>query len=93
MTYPALHFRPKAALDADNNQDNIQDLAYAFMEDEVGRFDWRINWPKFKSNLGSQENVVNYVQAWLDTASISCNPQSIISYLDTFCSEQVGRWL
>jgi hypothetical protein len=72
------------------HQQDTEDLAYEFMEQEVGRFDWKTNWPKFKAN--HEGVLVKRVQAWLDYLGIDYDPNEIISFLDKMVESQNGKW-
>ncbi len=65
------------------------DLALTYMEDEVGRFDWRNNWPKIKETGSARQRI----QDWLDALRIEHDPDEIIAYLDNMVAERGGRWL
>lgn len=68
---------------------DTEDLALTFMEEEVGRFDWRNNWPKIKE----QGNARQRVQDWLNAIHVEHNPDEIVSYLDQLLDGRSGRWL
>jgi hypothetical protein len=70
---------------------DTEDLAFEFMEQEVGRLDWRNNWPKVKANLGP-EGIVRKVQAWLNYMGIEYDPGLIIAFLDDMVTNRNGNW-
>lgn len=69
---------------------DTEDLAYEFMEQEVGRFDWAANWPKFKANHAGI--LVQRVQAWLNYLGIDYDPNEIIQFLDHMVETGAGKW-
>ena len=68
---------------------DTEDLAFLFMEEEVGRHDWQNNWPKFKQTTDARQRV----QDWLRAMQIEHNPDEIISCLDRLVAARSGRWL
>jgi hypothetical protein len=69
---------------------DTEDLAYEFMEQEVGRFDWKNNWPRFKAN---HEGILTQrVQAWLDYIGIDYDANEIIRFLDKMVETTDGKW-
>lgn len=68
---------------------DIDDLACDFMEQSVGRHDWRNNWPKFKEK---HPELKQYVKAWLDRFEIDHDPQGLIDFLDRMAVTRSGRW-
>jgi hypothetical protein len=78
----ALQFRRRHSVDT-------EDLACQFMEDEVGRFDFRNNWKKLKET----QNVRQRIQQWLEALNVDGNPEEIIAYLDKLVAERAGNWL
>lgn len=66
-----------------------EDLALSFIEEEVGRFDWIANWPKFKQTTDARQRV----QDWLNALRIEHDPDEIIAYLDRLVAERSGKWL
>lgn len=78
---PELQFRTEAAHDT-------EDLALTFMEQEIGRHDWKNNWEKVKA----KGDVLIRIQNWLDALRVKHDPQSILDYLDQLGKERAGRW-
>jgi hypothetical protein len=72
------------------HQQDTEDLAYEFMEQEVGRYDWKNNWPKFKANHDGI--LVQRVQAWLDYLGIDYDANEIINFLDKMVKTENGKW-
>ena len=68
---------------------DTEDLAFLYMEEEVGRFDWRNNWLARKS----KGDVRAQVQAWLDDIKVQHNPDEIIAYLDKMVEHRTGSWV
>jgi hypothetical protein len=69
---------------------DAEDLAFVFMEEEIGRFDWKANWEKIKATGTATQRV----QDWLNTMQIdNQNPDELVRILDTVAAERSGRWL
>lgn len=68
---------------------DTEDLALLFIEEEVGRFDWKNNWPKVKESGDIRQRVAN----WLSALQIEHDPDEIVSHLDKLVAERSGRWL
>ncbi len=69
---------------------DTEDLAYEFIEQEVGRLDWKTNWPKFKAN--HEGILVQRVQAWLDYLGIEYDANALIQFLDHMVESRNGKW-
>ena len=65
---------------------NTEDLALLFMEEEVGRFDWKNNWEIVKQSGEARQRIEN----WLMTLGIQADSAEIIAFLDNL--KQTGRW-
>jgi hypothetical protein len=81
---PALIYRAK------QHPQDTEDIAYEFIEQEVGRLDWKNNWPKFKAN--HEGTLVNRIQRWLDYIGIEYDPKEIIKFLDDMVAGRNGKW-
>lgn len=68
---------------------DTEDLALTFMEEEVGRFDWKNNWPKIKATGTARQKV----QEWLNSLQVEHNPDEIVAFLDSMVDSRAGRWL
>jgi hypothetical protein len=68
---------------------DTEDLAFSFVEEEVGRFDWRNNWPKIKESGTARQKI----QDWLNALQVEHDPDEIILYLDRMLAERAGRWV
>ncbi len=69
---------------------DAEDLAFVFMEEEIGRFDWKNNWKKVKEQGTARQRV----QDWLSAMQLhDQNPDEIVNILDQVSSERSGRWL
>lgn len=68
------------------------DLAVDFMEQEVGRLDWRTNWPKFKERYPTREALQDRVREWLDRMEIDHEPDGVVRYLDGMLERMTGKW-
>lgn len=83
---PSVVYRPG------RHPQDTDDIAYEFVEQEVGRRDWRNNWPKFKSNQGDEAALERRIKAWLDYVGIEYDPKEIIQFLDRMVSDRNGIW-
>lgn len=79
---PHHHFRARHAPD-------IDDLAATFIEQEVGRYDWKNNWTVYKS----KPNLAGRVQAWLDMLNVRVGASELIAAVDQLVSRNTGRWV
>lgn len=70
--------------------DAVADAALEFVEQEVGRHDWKVNWPKFKENQG--DGLERRIRSWLRYVQLDVEPTDIVAYLDKMVLEQAGRW-
>ena len=70
------------------SQPDTEDLALQFMEDEVGRFDFRNNWAKVKEKGDLRQRI----REWLDVLHADGNPDEIVDYLDRLVAERAGNW-
>lgn len=70
-------------------EDVTQDVSLDFMEQEIGRHDWRNNWDKVKE----AGDVRAKIKAWLERMAIDHDPQLIVDYLDDLHRNNEGRWL
>jgi hypothetical protein len=82
---PASVYRPGV------HPQDTEDIAFEFMEQEVGRLDWRNNWPKVKANLGP-DGTRRKVEAWLRYMGIEYDPNLIIAFLDDMVTNRNGNW-
>ena len=78
----ALQFRPQ-------HEDAVEDVAADFIEHEVGRLDWRNNWPKYKEK---HPDYLQRIQAWTERIRLRCDPQAVVDHLNRLVVLQVGRW-
>ena len=79
---PAFHRRTRQAVDVD-------DLATTFVEEEVGRHDFKNNWEALKRRTDIRERV----QLWLDQINVDNNPDEVIATIDRMAASRPGRWL
>lgn len=70
-------------------ENHVEDLALLYVEEEVGRFDWKKNWAAVKQKGGVRERL----EQWLKSIQEQASPDEIISYLDRMCSDRAGIWL
>ena len=80
-------FIVEAVLELDNSE-TVAEIAADFIEDEIGRFDWKNNWEVIKT----RENPVKRVQDYLNNYSIVADAEKIVNYIDLMTVENPGRW-
>lgn len=66
-----------------------EDLASTFMEEELGRFDWRGNWLAIRAAGVAPERIKN----WLQAIKSDHDPDTILACLDHMSRTLTGRWL
>ena len=66
-----------------------EDLALLFVEEEVGRFDWRNNWPRIRAAGVARQRI----EGWLQAIHSHHDPDSLMAFLDWMVHERTGRWL
>jgi hypothetical protein len=66
-----------------------EDLSCAFVEEEVGRYDWRNNWLAIRAAGVARERV----QRWLQAMKSDHDPDKILACLDQLSRTLSGRWL
>jgi len=79
---PELYRRTRQAVDTD-------DLAATFVEEEVGRFDFKNNWEALKGRTNIRERV----RLWLEQINVDTNPDEVIAAIDQMAASRPGRWL
>lgn len=67
---------------------DTEDLALEFVEEELGRFDWRANWATAKARGNLRERI----SQWLDAQGVEHDPDAIIACLEALVSGRPGRW-
>lgn len=72
------------------DEDEVHDLALEFVEQEVGRFDFKNNWGKLKME---PENLRGRLIWWLRRMKAPMKPDVIITHLDQL-AQRIGhsRW-
>lgn len=68
---------------------DIDDLAATFVEQEVGRYDWKNNWEEYKR----KPNLNQRVQAWLDLLGVQTEAAALIRSVDELVNRRTGRWV
>jgi len=72
-----------------NFDPETEDLALHFVEEEVGRFDWRNNWHTLRVAGTAAQRVTD----WLKAIGTAHDPGRIMDYLDRMAETRSGRWL
>lgn len=70
-------------------QVDVEDLATTFIEEEVGRFDFKNNWEALKQRTNIRERV----RLWLEQLNVDNNPDEVIAAIDQMAASRPGRWL
>lgn len=66
-----------------DHDESVLDLALDFIEEEVGRHDWIVNWCKFKQKYDATEKI----REWLDRVEPGkCEPVKIFHCIDALTS-------
>lgn len=65
---------------------DLEDLACLFIEEEVGRHDWRANWEKRKAR-----GVLGDISEWLDAINVDANANEIFREIDKL-KDRPGSW-
>jgi len=68
---------------------DVDDLAATYVEEEVGRFDFKNNWEALKRRTNIQEKV----RLWLEQLNVDTNPDEVIAVIDQMAASRPGRWL
>lgn len=68
---------------------DIEDVAATFIEQEVGKYDWKNNWPVYKNKPNLQARVL----AWLKMLDIDVCPSELINELDRLHNRSSDRWV
>ena len=74
------------------DSERVPDLALDFIENEVGRHDWKNNWPAFKAKHQTPDALKTVIQTWLDYIGEQCDPTLVIVFIDGLCQERAGKW-
>jgi hypothetical protein len=72
----------------EDEEDPIEDIAADFIENEVGHYDWMVNWPVWKA----KGDPLPRVQAYLDTYGIQADARAVIAEIERLVVENPGRW-
>ena len=70
------------------NQLAIDEIAADFVEEEIGRYDWRANWQS-RSKSG---DIHAQISQWLGRHGLNADPLSIIQTLDRWARKRPKRW-
>lgn len=69
--------------------DDVEDVASDFVEQELGRFDWRNNWEASKRS----GTALPRIRAWLASQNSQLRAEDIADWIDTTARDRPGRWL
>lgn len=79
---PELIRRTKSSAD-------VEDLALLFVEEELGRYDFKNNWKRLKESGKARARIEN----WLTGLGTDASPDEIIESLDRIAKERSGPWI
>ncbi len=68
---------------------DIEDVAYDFIEQEVGRYDWRRNW----TGMRKDHDMVEHARTWLSRYGINVDAQELVHWIDEFAGQVKGNWV
>jgi hypothetical protein len=72
----------------DDDPEDLQDIAYDFIENELGRFDWVKNW----WTLRQQGLAESRMQAYLEQYAIDADAATVTAYIDRMVLTNPGTW-
>lgn len=75
-------------LEDESEDDMAESLAMTFMEDEIGRFDWKNNWENYKIRNNAEQKIMD----WLQYLGVVMEPLKIIEALDRMARDWNGSW-
>lgn len=78
--------------DDDFSEFETHELACDFIEQEVGRLDYKRNWGKLKERH-KREGLAQKVKRWLNHYEIEHDPQGLVDYIDRMVNRYPGRWM
>lgn len=68
---------------------DVEDLALTFVEEELGRYDWRNNWQRAKQAGNLRQRIIDWLNL-IGTRHV--DPDEIIDVVDRLVVERAGRW-
>lgn len=71
--------------------DEVQDLAVEFVEQELGRLDFRRNWQVFKTKFPDDKSRQGKVQDWMNRLGYQGEPQAVLDRIEEL-AQQSGWW-
>lgn len=77
---PILSFRSKSF--------DVEDMALAFVEEELGRHDWKNNWRTAKV----AGTALPRIRSWLRSLGYEAEPQEVFNAIKNLYLDRTGRW-
>ena len=88
-TSVAMQYRYSVTRDVLSGEE-LDSLAFDYIENEVGHYDWRDNWEKVKAN----PELSAKIQRWLEYLGVDLEASEIVARLDKLAHENGhARWL
>lgn len=77
-----LHFRQRQLLE-------VEDLAATFVEQELGRHDWAMNWSAYKVKY---PDFLGRIRGFFHRLGEEVNPEEIARHIEAMIVQRPGRW-
>lgn len=84
-----LHCQGEPVVEAVAAEFDVESAACNYIEQEVGRFDWKANWTHHRQ----RPDVAAKIQAWLDHYEYGGTAEEVIRHIDDVMLRAEGRWL
>ena len=68
---------------------DLDDVAMTFIEQEVGRRDWRRNWTQMRAC----QDMATHAKVWLDRCKLGIDPHELVRKIDQFVETERGSWI
>ena len=75
-------------MDLDDVNIPLETAAYDFIEQEVGRIDWRHNWKKMREG----GDMVTHAENWARKMTLDVDPRELVQWIDDYVDQQRGAW-
>lgn len=75
-------------MDLDDVDIPLETAAYDFIEQEVGRIDWRRNWEQMRK----EQDMVTHASVWIRKMNLDLDARELVQWLDDFVAQQRGAW-
>lgn len=68
--------------------DAVEDVAADYIEQQVGRHDWKNNWRVLKQKY----NMVERIAEWLESYQYAQTAEAVVKHLDDMAKGVAGSW-